>query len=67
VDLSNPEKVKEYIATFERSDDYKDNLIDANSHYTFFGIKWIKPTYVREATKQPSLKNKRKYLMQHKM
>jgi len=49
VDLSDPEKVKGYVATLERSDGYKDNLIDAYSHYAkFYGIKWIKPKYMRE-------------------
>ena len=49
MDLRDPEKVKGYIATLERSDGYKDNLIDAYSHYCkFYGIKWIKPKYIWE-------------------
>ena len=49
VDLSQPEKVKQFIASKPCSDGYKDNLIDAYSHYCrFFGIQWCKPKYMRE-------------------
>lgn len=48
-DLNNPEKIKEFIANQPYSDGYKDNLIDAYSHYARFnGIQWIKPKYMRE-------------------
>ena len=49
VNLNNPEKVKEYIASLSCSDGHKDNLIDAYSHYcTFYSIQWSKPVYQRE-------------------
>jgi len=48
-DINNPEKVKEFIASQSYTDGYKDNLIDAYSHYCrFYGIQWIKPKYMRE-------------------
>jgi integrase len=49
VDIRKPEKVKEFIAGQNYTDGYKDNLIDAYSHYCrFYGIQWIKPKYMRE-------------------
>jgi len=49
VDLNNPEKVKEFIASLQCSDGHKDNLIDVYSHYAkFYGIRWTKPKYIRE-------------------
>jgi integrase len=49
VDLDDPEKVKEYIANLQCTDGYKDNLIDAYSHYAkFCKIHWTKPKYMRE-------------------
>jgi integrase len=49
VDLNEPEKVKEFIANQNYSDGYKDNLIDAYSHFCQFNkIQWIKPHYMRE-------------------
>ena len=48
VDLSQPEKVKQFIASKSCSDGYKDNLIDAYSHYCKLNdIQWIKPKYFR--------------------
>jgi integrase len=47
--LGDPEKVKEFIANLQCSDGYKDNLIDAYSHYAkFCSIQWTKPKYMRE-------------------
>jgi integrase len=49
VDLSQPEKVKEFIANLQCSEGHKDNLIDIYSHYAKFnGLQWVKPQYVRE-------------------
>lgn len=49
VNLKNAEKVKEFIACQNYTDGYKDNLIDAYSHYCkFYGIQWTKPKYMRE-------------------
>jgi integrase len=49
VDLSQPEKVKEFIANLQCSEGHKDNLVDIYSHYAKFnGLQWIKPQYVRE-------------------
>ena len=48
VDLDKPEKVKQFIANKQCSDGYKDNLVDAYSHYcTYCDIQWIKPKYYR--------------------
>ena len=48
VDLNHPEKVKHFIASKYCSDGYKDNLIDAYSHYCkYYGIQWVKPRYMR--------------------
>ena len=49
VDLNDPEKVKEFIASQKYTDGYKDNLIDAYSHFCrFYAIQWTKPFYMRE-------------------
>jgi len=49
VDIRKPEKIKEFIACQNYTDGYKDNLIDAYSHYCkFYGIQWVKPKYMRE-------------------
>ncbi len=49
VDLENPEKVKDFIASQKYTDGYKDNLIDAYSHFCrFYNIQWSKPLYMRE-------------------
>ena len=49
VDLKYPENVKVFIASLNCSDGYKDNLIDAYSHYAqFYNIQWTKPKYMRE-------------------
>jgi integrase len=48
VDLNQPEKVRQFVASKSCSDGYKDNLIDAYSHYCeYCGIKWVKPRYRR--------------------
>jgi len=36
IDAKNPERVKEFIAWQNYTDNYKDNLIDAYSHYCKF-------------------------------
>ena len=49
VNLREPEKVKEFIASQSYTDGYKDNLIDAYCHFCrFYGIRWSKPKYMRE-------------------
>jgi integrase len=49
VNLNDPEKVKEFIASQQYTDGYKDNLIDAYSHFCkFYGVQWTKPIYMRE-------------------
>ena len=49
VDLSQPEKVKEFIANLQCSDGHKDNLVDVYSHYAnLHGLNWTKPRYFRE-------------------
>jgi len=49
VDINDPEKVKEFIASQNYTDGYKDNLIDAYCHFCrFYGIQWTKPKYMRE-------------------
>lgn len=49
VDLNDPEKVKEFIASQLYTDGYKDNLIDAYSHFCrHYSIQWTKPIYMRE-------------------
>jgi integrase len=49
VDLHDPEKVKAFIASQRYTDGYKDNLIDAYSHFCrFYSIQWAKPLYMRE-------------------
>jgi hypothetical protein len=50
VNLNHPDKVKEFIASQQYTDGYKDNLIDAYSHFCrFYSIQWTKPIYMREA------------------
>lgn len=56
VNLEDPEKVKEFIASKNYTDGYKDNLIDAYSHFCrFYSVQWTKPIYMREEriTKAP--------------
>ena len=49
VNLDNPEKVKQYIASLQCSGGHKDNLIDAYSLYCkYHNIQWTKPKYIRE-------------------
>jgi integrase len=49
VNLKDSEKVKEFIATQKYTDGYKDNLIDAYSHFCrYYTIQWTKPIYMRE-------------------
>jgi len=56
VNLNDPEKDKEFIASQQYTDGYKDNLIDAYCHFCrFYTIQWVKPKYMREerTTKVP--------------
>lgn len=49
VNLNSPEKIKEFIASQQYTDGYRDNLIDAYSHFCkFHGIQWTKPIYMGE-------------------
>ena len=49
VNLKDSEKVKEFIASQNYTDGYKDNLIDAYCHFCrFYAIQWVKPKYMRE-------------------
>jgi len=44
VDLNDPEKVKEFIASQKYADGYKDNQIDAYSHFCkHYAIQWTNP------------------------
>ena len=70
VDINYPEKVKEFIASKNYTDGYKDNLIDACSHFCrFYGIQWTKPTYMREEriTKVPKEEDFNKIISHSKL
>jgi len=58
--LDDPEKVKGYIASKRTSNCFKEALATAYNHYVKInGLKWKKPTYVREenAVRVPTTEN----------
>ena len=53
--LDNPEAVRTWIATADKSDGYKRNLCSSYDHYTRqHGLTWKKPKY-RESAKMPKI------------
>jgi len=53
--LDNPEAVRTWIATADKSDGYKRNLCSSYDHYTRqHGLTWKKPKY-RERAKMPKI------------
>lgn len=53
--LNNPESVLTFVATFERRNGYKRNLIMAYEHYVkLFYLCWTKPKY-KEKAKMPRI------------
>jgi hypothetical protein len=49
VNLDNPEAVKEYLATKESSNGYKEVICDAYARYgKYNGLEWTRPRYQRE-------------------
>ena len=53
--LGNPEAVRTWIATADKSDGYKRNLCSSYDHYTRqHGLTWKKPKY-RERAKMPKI------------
>jgi integrase len=54
-DLDNPDSVVTFVATFDRKQGYKRNLIMAYEHYVkAYGLTWIKPKY-HENAKMPKI------------
>jgi len=54
-DLNNPESVLTFVATLDRKNGYKRNLIMAYEHYVkLYGLTWTKPKY-RENAKMPKI------------
>jgi integrase len=48
--LDEPERVKTFIATYDRSDNYKRLLANAYDHYVkVHGLIWKKPVYIQTA------------------
>jgi len=53
--LDDPEAVKTFVATFDRNEGYKRNLIMAYEHYVkTYGLTWTKPKY-HEHPKMPKI------------
>jgi len=58
--LDNPEAVRTWIATADKSDGYKRNLCSSYDHYTRqHGLTWKKPKY-HENAKMPKIPQERK-------
>jgi integrase len=58
--LDNPEAVRTWIATADKSDGYKRNLCSSYDHYTRqHGLTWKKPKY-RETVKMPKIPQENK-------
>jgi integrase len=58
--LDNPEAVRTWIATADKSDGYKRNLCSSYEHYTRqHGLTWKKPKY-RESAKMPKIPQENK-------
>ena len=58
--LDNPEAVRTWIATADKSDGYKRNLCSSYDHYTRqHGLTWKKPKY-RERAKMPKISTEAK-------
>lgn len=58
--LDNPETVRTWIATADKSDGYKRNLCSSYDHYTRqHGLTWTKPKY-RESAKMPKIPQENK-------
>ena len=54
-DLDNPDSVLTFVATFDRKQGYKRNLIMAYEHYVeLHGLTWTKPKY-HENAKMPKI------------
>jgi len=54
-DLNDPESVKIFVATYDRNNGYKRNLIMAYEHYVkTFNLTWTKPKY-HENAKMPKI------------
>ena len=59
-DLDNPDSVLTFVATFDRKQGYKRNLIMAYEHYVkLYGLTWIKPKY-HENAKMPKIPQENK-------
>jgi integrase len=57
--LEDPEAVKTYVATLDRNDGYRRNLIMAYEHYVkLFNLTWTKPKY-HENAKMPKIPTER--------
>ena len=53
--LDDPDNVLTFVATYDRKDGYKRNLIMAYEHYVkHFNLTWIKPKY-HEPAKMPKI------------
>ena len=54
-DLNKPDEVKTFLATFDRSNDYKRILANNYDLYVkFYGLKWEKPKY-HQTAKMPKI------------
>jgi integrase len=61
--LSEPEAVKAFIASIEKTDSYKKNLVTAYQHYCdYYQIQWKRPKYQQEA-RNIALPTKEKLMM----
>jgi integrase len=53
--LEDPESVRTFVATYDRNNGYKRNLIMAYEHYArIYGLTWMKPKY-HENAKMPKI------------
>ena len=61
--LNEPEAVKAFIASIEKTDSYKKNLVTAYQHYCdYYQIQWKRPKYSQEA-RNIALPTKEKLMM----
>jgi len=53
--LNKPDEIKTFLATFDRSNDYKRILANSYDHYVKFnGLQWKKPKY-RQTSRIPKI------------